>query len=289
MQNKIQYYLSQTGIDRLINGAFKQVTIDQPSDPIVFIAEYLPFTEGDAVTITKNKVAGVNYQQIKTNLQAIAEDQEQEDDEDDSFNEKTLNPGAAYQMEPHKYQTSVFYNSPNQTRTNTSLNGQHPTEDDSKLYMMIKNNSILTLSDIIEQFKDDFQQNLEQLYELASQNQTLALVDDQSKSYGESTPTAKMLEEYLKIRSKKYQNVIEINQLAKGGEAIVFRLEHHEIDEVVIKTNLDLSNNSQKAFIDFMRETLYLKILQNKDYIAEVREEIIQYDQHNRKSLEDTR
>ncbi|CDW75822.1 UNKNOWN [Stylonychia lemnae] len=124
MQSKMQYYLYQTGIDELLNDAFKQVAINKPSDPIVYIAQYLrngqnlillvslinqpnkynvlkkstiqlinqedldrPFTEEGAITITKNKVVGINYQQIKTNLIAIAENQVQENDEIDSDEE----------------------------------------------------------------------------------------------------------------------------------------------------------------------------------------------------------
>ena len=44
------------------------------------------------------------------------------------------------------------------------------------------------------------------------------------------------LKDYLKWRSKNYKNVIEINEIARGGEAIVYRLEHINIDEVIIKT-----------------------------------------------------
>ncbi|CDW76957.1 serine threonine protein kinase-like protein [Stylonychia lemnae] len=362
MQAKMQNYLSQTGIEKLLNDSFKQVAINKPSDPILFIAEYLQqrahayesnnnyqeetapqktiyasniqeknikfdsldqtkqksikdekrstvtlitkedlnrdFTEEDAITITKNKLAGLNYQQINTDLQTIAEDQEIENDEDDSDeNQQTALPQAAFQQDHTKYQTNLSNNFLNSTRISTNLNGQSPSatkisqknkntnypEDFKTLYMMIKNNTVLTISDIIEQFQDDFKHNPEQLYELASQNQTLTLVDFENQQNNEGTPSAKQLEEYLSSRSKKYQNVIEINELASGAEAIVFRLEHHEIDEVVIKTNKVLSKsknpkNFQQPFIDFMRETLQLKLLQNKNFIAEVREEIIEYD-----------
>ncbi|CDW73119.1 serine threonine protein kinase-like protein [Stylonychia lemnae] len=259
-----------------------------------------PFIEGEGTTITLRKVAGVNYQQIKgPKLQDIPESQEPEDDDDDDFEkiQETQKPAAGIQMDIYK--TSFSKNTQNSTQISTNLSSfsslaakisqqdkniyiQQP-EDHLKLYVMIQNNTVLALSDIIEQFKDDFKHNLKELYEMAAQNQTLALVDYENYHNDERTPSAKMLEEYLKFRSKKYQNIIEINELAQGAEAIVFRLEHHEIDEVVVKTNkvFDLSQNQeffQQPFIDFMRETLSLKLLQNKNYIAEVREEIIEFD-----------
>ncbi|CDW89582.1 UNKNOWN [Stylonychia lemnae] len=41
MQSQIQHYLSQIGIDKLLIDAFKEVAFQKPSDPLVFIGEYL--------------------------------------------------------------------------------------------------------------------------------------------------------------------------------------------------------------------------------------------------------
>ncbi|CDW79112.1 UNKNOWN [Stylonychia lemnae] len=346
----MQNYLSQTGIDILINDAFKQVAICKPSDPIVYIAEYLqqrghtfddistlkiissstvqkqqvksdsydeldqrkqlphktmkvssaklikiedldrPFIKEEGITITLRKVAGVNYQQVQApQLQDIPEGQEPNEDDDDFEQIKeTQKPGGGVQMDNPIYKNTISKNSQNSSlQQNQNMNSQEP-EDHLNLYMMIQNNTAITLSDIIEQFKDDF--DLDELYKIAAQNQTLAQVDYENNQNDKRTPSAKMLEKYLMIRSKKYQNLIEINELAQGAEAIVFRLEHREIDEVVVKTNkiLELSENQdyfQQPFIDFMRETLQLKLLQNKNYIAEVREEIIEYDLKNQHIL----
>ena len=43
------------------------------------------------------------------------------------------------------------------------------------------------------------------------------------------------LKSFLKTCSKKYPNILDIELIAKGGEAIVYRLEHGGLDEVVLK------------------------------------------------------
>lgn len=54
------------------------------------------------------------------------------------------------------------------------------------------------------------------------------------------------LEDYMKRYSDYYKNVISIKELARGGEAIVYRLDHSGIDEVVIKTTkLDKANTTE--------------------------------------------
>eukprot|EP00347_Sterkiella_histriomuscorum_P004016 403362070 len=41
MESAIKYYLSQTGVDKLLGEAFTELTIQRPSDPIIFISNYL--------------------------------------------------------------------------------------------------------------------------------------------------------------------------------------------------------------------------------------------------------
>ena len=43
---------------------------------------------------------------------------------------------------------------------------------------------------------------------------------------------------FLQKYSKQYQNVIEVKELARGGEAIVYKMEHSNLDEVVAKCTL---------------------------------------------------
>jgi len=47
--------------------------------------------------------------------------------------------------------------------------------------------------------------------------------------------TTEMLEEFLKTYSKTYSNIIGASKLAAGGEAIVYRIEHTGLDEIVAK------------------------------------------------------
>ena len=49
--------------------------------------------------------------------------------------------------------------------------------------------------------------------------------------------TAEELESFLSLYSKTYPQVISINELARGGEAVVYRVEHWT-DEIVVKCPL---------------------------------------------------
>lgn len=76
-------------------------------------------------------------------------------------------------------------------------------------------------------------------------------------------------------RNSNYIRPVAMKELARGGEAVVYRIEHTGLDEVVAKCSL--SRNSD-TFTDIMQETHTLKVLQNQDYICEIKEEIIEYD-----------
>ena len=62
------------------------------------------------------------------------------------------------------------------------------------------------------------------------------------------------------MRSQVYNNILSVNELARGGEAIVYRLDYIGNDEVVVKTTIlddHLQDNSfiQNAYKDIMTET----------------------------------
>ena len=82
------------------------------------------------------------------------------------------------------------------------------------------------------------------------------------------------VQEYLAHRSSKYVP-IEVRELARGGEAVVYRVEHSSLEEVVAKCTL----GGTDAFLDLMHETHSLKLLKNKNLICEVKEEIIEIEQ----------
>eukprot|EP00347_Sterkiella_histriomuscorum_P021179 403334946 len=102
------------------------------------------------------------------------------------------------------------------------------------------------------------------------------------------TPLSQNQEEeimsFLKINSLHYQNVISVSEIARGGESVVYKLDYAGIDEVVIKKSvIDISKNTteidkQNVFTGMMSETQQLKFLQSDKYIAQVKEEIIEYD-----------
>ena len=74
------------------------------------------------------------------------------------------------------------------------------------------------------------------MYIRAAQNQSLTSVSYSDYSSDSRILLYLELRDYLNLRSKNYKNVIEIKEIARGGEAIVYRLEHMNIDEVIIKT-----------------------------------------------------
>jgi hypothetical protein len=59
--------------------------------------------------------------------------------------------------------------------------------------------------------------------------------------------------------SKDYKNTVGLREIAKGNEAVVYRIDHVNSDEVVLKCILDHSNDEycelQDAFVDLMNET----------------------------------
>lgn len=44
--------------------------------------------------------------------------------------------------------------------------------------------------------------------------------------------------EFLKFNSRFYPTVQDVSKIAQGGEAIVYRVEHGELDEIVAKCTI---------------------------------------------------
>jgi hypothetical protein len=88
------------------------------------------------------------------------------------------------------------------------------------------------------------------------------------------------VEDYLKDHSRFYPSVLSVKFLAKGGEAIVYRVEHGELDEIVAKCSYFESWATPemiKASYDAMLyESQTLKLLKNYDSMTSIREEIIE-------------
>eukprot|EP00347_Sterkiella_histriomuscorum_P012589 403367990 len=139
--------------------------------------------------------------------------------------------------------------------------------DQNQLYITTKNSpqdSIqyeVTNKNFNPQSIEDVQHN----YSFIKDNQGLSTVNK---------PIVQNQEEeimsYLKINSKQYLNVIGVNYA--GVEEVV-------IKKSVIDTNTAKSEMmKQMVFTGMMSETQQLKLLQSDKYIAQVKEEIIEYD-----------
>jgi hypothetical protein len=48
----------------------------------------------------------------------------------------------------------------------------------------------------------------------------------------------KQIKDHYKDHSKLYNSVYSVDFIAKGGEAIVYRLEHADLEELVVKCSL---------------------------------------------------
>lgn len=118
----------------------------------------------------------------------------------------------------------------------------------------------MTLPIICDAFGRDYEDSPEVMINRCIDNQQLISINYDEQKKEQRALNEYDLLKYLKKRSNNYKNVINIQELARGGEAIVYRLEYLGIDEVVIKTTqlqekLNDPLKTQEAFIDIMSET----------------------------------
>eukprot|EP00347_Sterkiella_histriomuscorum_P001615 403371352 len=123
-----------------------------------------------------------------------------------------------------------------------------------------------------------------------SKQQTMTNLKDQKQLNKDIGNSKSDLKQYIQENSLVYDKVLDVRLLAKGGEAVVYRLEHIGKDEVVIKTTIADSHYNQiegavlyqsqlqSAYLDIMSETQNLKLLHCYQYIANVKEGIIEFD-----------
>ena len=69
------------------------------------------------------------------------------------------------------------------------------------------------------------------------QNQTIN-TSTISLNFHNDFNTPESIMKYLESKSK-YINPIYVKELARGGEAVVYRVEHKNLDEVVVKCSLN--------------------------------------------------
>eukprot|EP00347_Sterkiella_histriomuscorum_P007192 403349911 len=220
----------------------------------------------------------------KKNQFQINDQQAQEDFEDDEswdVTEKPM-PLSMGKQESVAYVTTKSKDVP-ASLTRLSYITQRTLDDYKLLYKLTDDGAHIYLPLINRAFEIDYHEKETALIDRCRENQQLIPISYDQKKVNKRVLNIQDLFKYLRKRSLKYQNVINISEIARGGEAIVYRLEYLGMDEVVIKTTqleekLDNLLLTQQAYIDIMGETQHLRLLQNPNFLAEIKEEIIEYD-----------
>eukprot|EP00347_Sterkiella_histriomuscorum_P020624 403337098 len=359
METAIQNYLSQTGINQLLGEAFTELTLQKPSDPLIFLSNFLqqrshlynvedtksinmlgtnfmqveenliveqkevvlqlnhfesndrsnsaaikteetkdldymkPFNKKGQATVTlktqSNGSVVLNRKEIVSSLNQIQEINKVEENSDDDYNVPTEMPQVLLQGDylvnkyiTHQKTTAVT----TQNYNLSSYFNPQTVNDFQQNYILSKRQNSLYLKDINDSYKTDFIENEHIMIGRCTINQN-ALKNQQSVVTNQQISSENELTDYLKKNSKKYQNVISISEIARGGESVVYKLDYVGIDEVVIKQSVTNTNEKidevikQSVLSNQISETQQLKLLQSDKFIAEVKEEIIEYDFDN--------
>lgn len=112
------------------------------------------------------------------------------------------------------------------------------------MFILYKEKKLLhvrILKDYIDQYKGE---KLDTIIMRAGENQTIYL----SKNT-EINPimNANDVQEFLKYNSRKYNSIISAEELARGGEAVVYRVESTSRDEIVAKCSLFTSESPKEV------------------------------------------
>eukprot|EP00347_Sterkiella_histriomuscorum_P016316 403353653 len=235
------------------------------------------------------------------------------DDEDiDDYLEPTEKPEVGVQQNKVEYVTQVQNNDEkegNQTSTTTTTtqleedssqgnssgkaqqSGSYIThvqdydqlngKTDKRCPVYVESDKKILLTDILNKYRNQYDNNFDEIIKRATRQQT---VKDITVANIEGLQKAENIMSYLQNHSELYKNVIGVSELARGGEAVVYRMDHQNLDEVVAKCTLikDKNNVSNQIFMDILTESQQLKLLSNPMYIAQVKEEIINYDFQNK-------
>eukprot|EP00347_Sterkiella_histriomuscorum_P016867 403351544 len=224
---------------------------------------------------------------IESNLeqQEISKKAQLEENSDEYYCEPTVQPEINRHNQMKKYEPSKrsahLEDSKQNQVPNNDLNPK-TLKDIQSNYLIIEDVQGLGIREIFDKYKKDFTGEEEKMTQRCLENQTILQTEFSQKSIEEKQEEKIM--KYLKINSKKYQNVIDVSEIARGGESIVFRLDYAGVEEVVIKKSVvdtNLSKNEidrQLVFTEMMSEAQQLKFLKSDKYIAQVNEEIIEYD-----------
>eukprot|EP00347_Sterkiella_histriomuscorum_P001910 403370201 len=241
------------------------------------------------------------------NIKDVIKGQVLEEENEDDYDIAQTEMPEVNKQQKQSYQTSIYKNT-TQTATKTKtlttqqiqgsvgyvgpikqvamINGIFSVSDKHSAYYMNDQKEII-IADFIHKYSNIYQEDRFNLVKRASQWQNIKFIMQDSPTINYSLGSEEGLMKFLQQNSKYYSNVISLGQLAKGGEAVVYRVEHQNVDEVVAKCTLLESQGSSsqqvhEAFMDMMAESQQLKLLSNHNYIAQVKEEIILLDDQSR-------
>ncbi|CDW91331.1 protein kinase domain containing protein [Stylonychia lemnae] len=120
-----------------------------------------------------------------------------------------------------------------------------------------------------------------------AKNQTLIFGSQTQQRLENKLETTEEIIDMLKM-SQHFKHIENIQKLAEGGEAIVYKLNYIGYDEVVIKVpkiknSARMSSFEQgeaviEGFVDLITESQLIKSIYHEDYLVEVKEEIIEID-----------
>jgi len=87
----------------------------------------------------------------------------------------------------------------------------------------------------------------------------------------------------MKMYSKTYPSIIGASEIARGGESAVYRVEHTGLDEIVAKCPIlppeAKHEDVIRAYEGIFYESQTLKLNNKRELMAEIKEEIIEYNE----------
>jgi hypothetical protein len=132
--------------------------------------------------------------------------------------------------------------------TNIRDHGELPPE-----LIFYKNKRIIHGS-IISEYIHQFNGNLELIIKRCTSKQNIFFTGSSKASGLKDTDT---LEGFLKKYSKVYNNIIGSFELARGKEAVVYRIEHIGLEEIVAKCLLFEPNATNEEIINAYKGIFY--------------------------------
>lgn len=109
-------------------------------------------------------------------------------------------------------------------------------------------------SQILKEYEKDFNGDFARIIKRATSRQNIIRTDSKDLRI---LATKEDFEDYLKKNSKVYSNIYNANFIAKGGEAIVYRIIHEGLDEIVAKCPIFPADASKGQIIEAYASIFY--------------------------------